>query len=70
MESLARWVKLTGKGQVPQGPWWEASLRTLLAIVAMIDVPAAEGPRIARWTRAAKALGPVKLGEDFGPLDA
>ena len=71
VESLARWVRLTGKGQVPAGEWWLGTLRALLAIVALVgDLPAVEQPRMARWLRAAKQAGSPKLGADMGPLDA
>ena len=71
VESLARWVRLTGKGQVPTGAWWEGTLRAILAVVALVgDLPAVEQPRMARWLRAAKEAGPPRLGSDMGPLDA
>lgn len=49
VEGLSRWVKRTGKGQVPAGEWWDKTLAMVRATVAVLDLPAAEEPRIKRW---------------------
>lgn len=70
VESVARWVRLTGKHQVPAGEWWAATLRALLAVSVLVDVPAPEQARLARWLEAARELGPIPFGRvDLGPSE-
>lgn len=58
IESLARYVRLTGPGQVPKGPWWEGVLRMLLSMWSVLEVlpHSVDEARYARWLHAAKAL--------------
>lgn len=57
VESLARYVRLTGPHMLPTGPWWETVLRMLLAMQpALGDIPAKEAPRVQRWLQAGRAL--------------
>ena len=56
LEGAARWVKLTGRNQIPAGAWWTRTLRMVHAIVTLVGLPAVEADRMQRWLDAADAL--------------
>lgn len=39
VDGIQRWVKLTGKGQAPQGSWWAQTLALVEATVKAVDEP-------------------------------